>query len=87
MKKFHGTQLVLTFFFGPVGLFYSNVVLAIALIFVSFGVGVFTLGLGLLFMWPLAILCGFWTVANYNAKLDLEQKRHDDIVRATASRS
>ena len=87
MRKYHGTQLVLTVFFGPVGLFYSNVILALALIFIAFGIGVVTLGLGALLMWPVAIVAGFWSVGNYNDKLAVEEKRHDDIVRATAGRT
>lgn len=47
-----GASLVLTFLFGPFGLLYASVVGGLVMIFVWFVVGLVTLGIGLLVLWP-----------------------------------
>src|SRR5438477_9159606 len=51
-----GVAFVLTFFFGPLGLFYVSAPLAIAALVVDFLLLVFTLGLGLVLAWPTTII-------------------------------
>ena len=55
-KKSALVAFLLTFFFGPLGMFYSTVVGAIVMIIVSLVVGVLTLGLGLAVTWPICIV-------------------------------
>jgi hypothetical protein len=56
LDKSVGAALALTFFFGPLGLFYINVRGAIIAIVVSIIVGLLTFGFGLLFVWPVTMV-------------------------------
>jgi hypothetical protein len=56
LDKSVGAALALTFFFGPLGLFYISAGGAIIAIIVSIIVGVLTLGFGLLFVWPIIMV-------------------------------
>jgi hypothetical protein len=66
--KSQSTQLVLTLLFGPFGLLYSSLsatvllTLAAGVLAKDFG------GLGVLFVWPLAALTGFFTVRHWNRR-------------------
>ena len=51
-----GLALLLTFFFGPLGMLYSTVTGGVVMFFVSLFVGFFTLGIGLLVTWPICIV-------------------------------
>jgi hypothetical protein len=53
-----GAALVLTFFFGPLGLLYASVLGAALLFVIGVIVGVLTLGLGLVFIWPVSMIWG-----------------------------
>jgi hypothetical protein len=53
-----GVALALTFFFGPLGLFYVSTSIAIAALVVSVVVFVITLGLGVFVTWPATIVLG-----------------------------
>src|SRR5215475_9095212 len=53
-----GVAFVLTFAFGPFGLFYVSTSVAIAAIIINFVVVVLTLGLGLSLTWPAIIVLG-----------------------------
>jgi hypothetical protein len=53
-----GAALALTFFFGPIGLFYINVVGAIIMIVVSVVALPLTIGLAALIIWP---ICMIWS--------------------------
>lgn len=67
--KSMGIALGLTFFFGPLGMFYSTIWGAIIMIIISSIVGFITLGLGLIITWP---ICMIWTgiaTSSYNKKL------------------
>ncbi|MEP7171441.1 MAG: hypothetical protein ABI855_18875 [Bacteroidota bacterium] len=48
--------IILTFIFGPLGLLYSSIKGGIIMFFVTFIIGFFTLGFGLLLTWPLCII-------------------------------
>lgn len=56
-QKSVGVALLLTFFFGPLGMLYSTVKGAIVMFFVTLIALVFTLGIGCLFTWP---ICMIW---------------------------
>lgn len=56
LDKSVGAALALTFFFGPLGLFYINVRGALIAVVVSIIVGLLTLGFGLLFVWPVTMV-------------------------------
>lgn len=56
LDKSVGAALALTFFFGPLGLFYINVRGAIIAIVASIVVSLLTLGFGLLFVWPVTMV-------------------------------
>ena len=53
-----GVAFALTFFFGPLGLFYLSTSIALAALVVSVVVFVMTLGLGVIVTWPGTIVLG-----------------------------
>ena len=69
IDKSVGAALVLTFFFGPLGLFYINVRDALIALVLSVIVGIITLGFGLLFLWPITMV---WAAVTAS-------KRHQDF--------
>jgi hypothetical protein len=64
-----GVSILLTFFFGPLGMFYSTVIGAIVMIVVTVVVFVFTFGFGTLLTWPICIVWGALAAHNYNKQL------------------
>jgi hypothetical protein len=64
-----GVAIILTFFFGPLGMFYATVKGAIIMMVVSLVVGIFTLGFGLLLTWPACIIWGAMAASAHNKKL------------------
>lgn len=82
MKKSHIIQFLLALLFGPLGLFYSNTVAGVVFLLIAIGVGSVTAGVGVLFIWPLFILVGFFTVARYNKGIRIDEKRHQELVEA-----
>jgi len=62
-------SILLTFFFGPLGMFYSTVVGAIIMLVLYIVIGIVTLGLGLIILHPIAIIWGAVAVSSYNKKL------------------
>lgn len=62
-------QFILTFLFGPLGLFYSSIAAALFWIVMAVIVGGSTVGVGLLVIWPLIMITGFFTVSGYNERL------------------
>lgn len=68
-SKSIGVAIVLTVLFGPVGMLYSTVPGALIMIVVSAVVGIFTLGFGLLFTWPICIVWGVMAANAYNKQL------------------
>ena len=67
--KSPGIAILLTFLFGPIGMFYSTIVGAIVMMLVSLVVGLLTLGLGLLLTWPICIIWAALAAAGYNRKI------------------
>lgn len=53
-----GVAFALTFFFGPLGLFYVSTAMAIAALVINIVVFVVTLGLGVILTWPAIIIVG-----------------------------
>jgi len=64
-----GVSLLLTFFFGPLGLLYSTVIGAIVMLFLYLIIGIITLGFGIIILHPIAMIWGAVSVSNYNKKL------------------
>lgn len=62
-------SLVLTFFFGPLGMLYSTVSGGLIMIVVSIIVAVVTLGFGVLITWPICMIWGAVAVSQHNARL------------------
>ena len=62
-------SLVLTFLFGPLGMFYSTIIGAVIMIVLYIVVGIFTLGFGLIILHPIAMIWGACAVSNHNKKL------------------
>jgi len=60
---------LLTFFFGPFGMFYSTVTGGIVMLCVSFVAVFLTAGLSVLVTWPACIIWGCVAASNYNARL------------------
>ena len=64
-----GVSLLLTFFFGPLGMFYSTVVGGIIMLVVSGVVFLATFGLGVFITWPICMIWGALAASAYNNKL------------------
>ena len=64
--KSDGIQLLLTFLFGPLGLFYSSVGWAISLLLVDILLAVPTHGMIGVPIWIISMIVGFGTVETYN---------------------
>ena len=62
-------SLILTFFFGALGMLYSTIWGAIIMIIVSILVATITLGMGLFLVWPICMIWGALAAASYNKKL------------------
>jgi len=62
--------LVLTFFFGPFGLFYVTVVGAIVMVIVAIIVGILTLGFGLFIIWPITMLWAALTASKMHQSFE-----------------
>jgi hypothetical protein len=70
-KKSMGAALALTFFFGPLGLFYASVIGGIVMLIVTIVVAIFTLGIGLLITQPICLVWAGVAVSGHNRKIDL----------------
>jgi len=64
-----GISLLLTFFFGPLGMLYSTIWGAIVMIVVYGVVAVVTLGYGLFIVHPVCMIWGAVAAHNYNQRL------------------
>lgn len=90
MKKSYIFQFLLTLLLGPVGLFYSSTPAALGFILASLVLVPVSLGLAVVLIWPICILVGFSMVARHNHKLSVENRRHEELlkaVRASAQKS
>ncbi len=61
--------LILTFFFGPLGLLYANVRDGLICICISIAVAFLTLGFGLIFVWIGSMVWAYMDVEKYNRAL------------------
>ncbi len=62
-------SLILTFFFGALGMLYSTIWGALIMIVISIIVATVTLGMGLFLIWPICMIWGALAAASYNKKL------------------
>jgi len=69
-KKSLVASILLTLFFGPLGLLYSSVSGGIIMIIVTVLISIFTLGLGLLISFPICIIWGIIATNAHNAKIN-----------------
>ncbi len=60
--------LVLTVFFGPIGMLYSTLIGAIVMAVLYVAIGIPTLGWGLTVLHPIAIIWGVWAAHNQNLR-------------------
>lgn len=74
-QKSAAVAIILTLFFGPLGLLYSSVIGGIVMIFLGALVGLFTLGVGLLLVWPACIAWAVIAVNMTNKKQNNSLKR------------
>lgn len=63
-KKSVGLALILTFFFGPLGLLYATVAGGVIMLILGVLIGVVTLGFGLIFVWIASMI---WAVIAVNS--------------------
>lgn len=61
MDKSVGAAIALTCFFGPFGLFYTSMMAAFIMLGLTIIVGLFTLGFGLIVIWPASLI---WAVVD-----------------------
>lgn len=64
--KSAGVAILLTVLFGPLGMFYSTVSGALVMIAVTLVAAFFTLGIGLIFTWPVCIIWAAMAASSYN---------------------
>jgi energy-coupling factor transporter transmembrane protein EcfT len=72
-KKSMGIGLLLTLFFGPIGMFYSTIVGAVILLIVGILASpliVLLAGLPLLVLWPIQLVWTAVAVSNHNRRMD-----------------
>ncbi|KML07860.1 hypothetical protein [Rossellomorea marisflavi] len=68
-RKSVGLSLVLTFFFGSLGMLYSTVAGALIMIAIEFVVGFLTFGIGLFFTHIVCMIWGAVAASNYNNRV------------------
>lgn len=64
-----GIALLLTFIFGPIGMLYSTVWGGLIMLLINLPIAILTLGLGLIFTWPIQLIWAALAVRSYNKKL------------------
>lgn len=64
-----GICIALTLFFGPLGMFYSTIIGAIVMSIITLIVGIFTMGIGLIIIWPINVIWAVIATNSYNKKL------------------
>ena len=68
-QKNAGTAALLTFFFGPLGMFYSTTIGAIVMMILYPLIGITTVGLGLFILHPVAIIWAAISANSHNKKI------------------
>ncbi|MDE0057653.1 MAG: hypothetical protein OXI22_07300 [Defluviicoccus sp.] len=81
MRKSQFAGLLLTFLFGPIGLFYSSIAAGIGFCIFA-AVLALTSGFLALIVWPVAMIVGGYLVARHNDKIHLEEQRHQELLDA-----
>lgn len=79
-KKSMILGLILTFFFGPLGMLYSTIAGGVIMFILTPLVGILTFGLGLLIMWPVQLI---WT----GISISMHNKKCGDTTVTTTSSS
>ncbi len=64
-----GLAAGLGFFFGPLGMLYATVKGAIIMFLVNIVIAIFTLGIGLLFTFPICAIWAYMAAKKYNERL------------------
>ncbi|MBA4148603.1 MAG: hypothetical protein H0X66_10860 [Verrucomicrobia bacterium] len=64
-----GVAILLSFFFGPLGMFYSTVSGAVVMIFANLVAVFLTLGIGLVLTWPIGMIWAARAASAHNKKL------------------
>jgi hypothetical protein len=83
MKKSYIAQVLWTVIGGPLGLFYSSATAGAVMLIIAVLLAMASGGLLLIFLWPVTIFVGLGTVQSYNEKVDLEERRHQELLEAT----
>lgn len=73
-KKSTGVAFILSFFFGPLGLFYASVTGGIIMLVISIPVAIFTLGFGLIVTNIICVVWAIIAVNNHNSKASNPQQ-------------
>ncbi|MBM7841621.1 zinc ribbon domain-containing protein [Herpetosiphon giganteus] len=73
-QKSVGLSLVLTFFFGPLGMFYSTVGGALAMIAITIILSALTFGAGLVLAWPIAMIWGAVAASQHNQRVIISHR-------------
>jgi len=70
VPKSVGVAVLLSIFFGPLGMFYSTVLGGSIMLIVSIIIGLLTLGLGLIVTWPICVIWAAVAANKANAKAE-----------------
>jgi hypothetical protein len=62
-------SLILTFFFGPLGMLYSTIWGAVVMIVLSIPAFIITFGHAGFIIWPVSMIWGAWATHRYNQRL------------------
>lgn len=76
VPKSHLVGLVLTFFFGPLGLLYASPIASVVMIILTLIVGFFTFGLGLILGWLISIIWSILAIILHNRKANAKSRAH-----------
>lgn len=68
-QKSVGVALLLSFFFGPLGMLYSTVAGALVMLFVNLVVALITFGFGLFLTWPICMIWAAVAASSHNTRL------------------
>lgn len=68
-QKSLGASILLTLFFGPLGLMYSTLTGGLIMLVLSVIIGIFTLGFGLIFTQIICVIWGIVAVNSHNSKM------------------
>lgn len=80
-KKSVAAALLLTFFFGPIGLMYATVIGGLLFTVVSVFAAFATFGLSLAITWPLSMVWAAIAVNRHNDTADIERRGLDPLLR------